>query len=139
MNLYQAPKSPLTDEVVHSQGPWLPLHLRRAFLFPPLLTVPVLGLALLVLHDDAPTMHPASLIGLTAASYVAQFTYGSFCYLVLKQFRWLNLPAIAVASQLPFLLGALAFDWQTVSSYAMSAMAVALASAYFVVTPRTLL
>lgn len=112
---------------------WLSPHLRRAIMFPPLLAVPALALALIALDGTARPIPAALWVGITGAAYIAQFTYGVLCYLVLKHLRWLTLSGIVIASQLPFLAGAFVYDLPTVVAYAISALAVALASAYFLV------
>jgi hypothetical protein len=121
------------SEDLHPQESWLSPHLRRAFMIPPLLAVPTLALVLHFLDPTAPPMPWALWIGITAAAYVLQFTYGTLCYFVLNRFRRLRLSAIIIASQLPALVALLAFDLPTVVAYSLVTLTMALASAYFVI------
>jgi hypothetical protein len=116
VNPYQPPKSLIAKSDEYE--PWLKQELRRALLIPPLLVAPVaftfaLMLSLLDPVYSSPGM-PAGApvtwaIATTAVAFVAQWTYGVVCYLLLRRFRALNLSAILVASILPVVSVGLVF------------------------------
>lgn len=135
MNPYERPNAPLTNEANRPGESWLSPHLRRAFMIPPLVAVPTLAIALRVLDSTTAPLPWALWVGITAAAYVLQFTYGALCYFVLTRLRKLRLSTIVVASQLPSLPGFLAFDLPTVVAYSIAALAMGLASAYFLAHP----
>lgn len=131
MNPYEAPKS--GSEL--PQESWLSPHLRRAFTVPPLFAVPTLAIALRLLDPMAPVMPWPLWVGITAAAYVVQFTYGSLCYFLLHRFHKVRLSTLVIASQIPALPGFVVFPLPTVVAYSFAALAMGIASAYFLAHP----
>lgn len=100
-------------------------------LIPPLLAAPAAEAALFVLGERSIAASLSGWILITLAAYLAQITYGALCYVILRQLRWLNWWSVLAASLLPFGIAALAYDPFTAAVYSISALAVALASAWF--------